>query len=92
MSNKEQTAVELSEKQIRKLAKKVCDGHQHAIRYNNMLNACYLMGNLILQENKTLEKERIRNAWDEGVISATYGKAITFEQYYNETYGGNNED
>ena len=38
---------------------------------------------------KEMEKEQIKQFWDEGVISATYGKPINFEQYYNETYGGN---
>lgn len=40
----------LSDKQIRKLAKKACNGHQHAMRYNNMLNACFKMGKMILEE------------------------------------------
>lgn len=32
------------------MAKKVCNGHQHAMRYNNMLTACFKMGKMILEE------------------------------------------
>ena len=44
----------------------------------------------VLEQAKAMEKEKIKKVWDDGVISATYGKPITFEQYYNDTYGGNN--
>lgn len=37
-------------------------------------------------EAKEMEKERMKKIWDEGVISATYGKPINFEQYYSENY------
>ena len=40
----------------------------------------------LLNKAKILEKKIIKHTWDEGVISATYGKAINFEQYYNETF------
>lgn len=40
----------LSDKQLRNMAKKVCNGHQHAMRYNNMLTACFKMGKMILEE------------------------------------------
>jgi aminoglycoside phosphotransferase family enzyme len=80
------TASELSESKIRALAKKVCNGHQHTFRYSNMLNACYQMGKMVLEQNKIIEKEIIKYIWDEAVISATYGKAISFEDFYNETF------
>jgi len=48
----------LSEKQLRKMAKKVCNGHQHTMRYQNMLNACFMMGQLILKE---LERKKSAN-------------------------------
>ncbi len=53
-----QTAVSgsaFSDKELRKMAKKICNGHQHAMRYQNMLNACFRMGKMILEE---LEKQK----------------------------------
>lgn len=44
-----------------------------------------------LKRAKQIEKEQIKKVWDDGVISATYGKPITFEQYYEQTYGGDNK-
>jgi hypothetical protein len=43
----------------------------------------------LYEQAKEMEKERIKKVWDDGVISATYGKPITFEQYYDEIYGKN---
>lgn len=40
----------LTDKQLRKMAKRACNGHQHAMRYKNMLNACFKMGEMVLQE------------------------------------------
>ena len=34
-----------------------------------------------------MEKEKLEDAWIEGTIH--WGTNKTFEQYYNETYGGN---
>lgn len=48
----------LSDKQLRKMAKKVCNGHQHAMRYNNMLNACFKMGKMILEELERQKADR----------------------------------
>lgn len=45
----------LTEKQLRKMAKKCCDGHQHTMRYGNMLNACFKMGKMMLEE---LERQK----------------------------------
>lgn len=36
-----------------------------------------------------IEKEQIENAWVEGFKN--WNPSKTFEQYYNETFGGNNE-
>jgi hypothetical protein len=46
---------------------------------------------------KQMEKEQIENAWDKicsyGVVSQTWRVETTNgEQYYNETYGGNNDN
>ena len=45
--------------------------------------------NQVFQQAKKMDKEQKKECWDDGVISATYGKPITFEQHYNETYGKN---
>jgi len=46
---------------------------------------------LLLEKYKEMEKEKIKKVWDDGVITATYGKPITFEQYYNKTYGNDKQ-
>ena len=40
------------------------------------------------RQAKEMEKEQIIDAWEDGVRSDN-GFFGTFEQYYNETYGGN---
>ena len=73
-----QTAVEwLQEQLFNSLGVKLSD-HQ-----SKMAN------DIFFKQAKEMEKEQIMQFWDEGVISATYGKPISFEQYYEETYGGN---
>jgi hypothetical protein len=41
--------------------------------------------NQIIEEAKTMEKEQIEDAWDDGIDSFSTRSA---EQYFNETYGG----
>ena len=73
MSNdKQQTAVEWLEMEIKK--------------FNTVITREYMLS--LCQQAKKMEKEQIKKVWDDGVISATYGKPITFEQYYEQTYGG----
>ena len=48
----------LSDKQIRILAKQVCKGNRHAMRYQPMLSACFNMAKLVLEE---VEKVNIAN-------------------------------
>ena len=38
----------------------------------------------LLYKAKEMEKERMKDAWDDGL----FGKTDNFQQYYNETYGG----
>lgn len=39
------TPIELpSDDEMRKMAKRICNGHQHAMRYNEMLICCFNMG------------------------------------------------
>jgi hypothetical protein len=40
----------LDEEKLIKMAKKVCNGHQHAKRYHQMLKACMGMSSLVLEE------------------------------------------
>lgn len=47
-----------TDEQLRKMAKKVCNGHQHAMRYNNMLNVCFKMGKMILEELERQKADR----------------------------------
>lgn len=49
---KSELPINLTEKELRKMAKKVCKHHKHAMRYQNMLNACFKMGNLVIQRLK----------------------------------------
>jgi hypothetical protein len=41
---------DISETKLRMLAKKACNGHQHAMRYNSMLSCCYRMGEMVVTE------------------------------------------
>jgi hypothetical protein len=41
----------------------------------------------IFEKGKEMEKEKLEDAWVEGVKN--WNPSKTFEQYYNETYGGN---
>jgi hypothetical protein len=72
-NNKQQTAVEWLEMEIKK--------------FNTVITREYMLS--LCQQAKKMEKEQIKKVWDDGVISATYGKPITFEQYYEQTYGKN---
>jgi hypothetical protein len=41
----------------------------------------------LFQQAKEMEKERMKDAWDDGL----FGKTDNFKQYYNETFGGKDE-
>jgi hypothetical protein len=43
--------------------------------------------NPLIEQAKEMEKEKLKDSWVEGSIK--WGTNRTFEQYYNETYGGN---
>ena len=46
----------------------------------------------VLEQAKAMHKEEIEEAWDNAAIDATYGNKFSSPtQYYNETFGGNNE-
>jgi hypothetical protein len=42
----------------------------------------------LIEQAKQMEKEQIETAWHDGIMGGQCGDS---EQYYNETYGGNNE-
>jgi hypothetical protein len=46
----------------------------------------------LIRQALAMHKEEIIEAWDNAAIDATYGNKFSSpEQYYNETFGGNNE-
>ena len=77
-NNKQQTAVDIL---CGKLAMKL--GIPQAITF-------YIDHQEEIREAKEMEKEKLEDAWVEGFKN--WNPSKTFEQYYNETYGGNNED
>jgi hypothetical protein len=42
----------------------------------------------LIEQAKQMEKEQIETAWHDGIMGGQCGDS---KQYYNETYGGNNE-
>ena len=47
--------------------------------------------NSIIDQAKQMGKEQIEDAHEIGYINGGNHKSVNGEQYYNETYGGNNE-
>lgn len=46
----------------------------------------------LFEQAKAMHKEEVKEAWDNVAIDATYGnKFRNFEEFYNETFGGNND-
>lgn len=39
-----------SDEEMRKMAKRICNGHQHAMRYNQMLICCFNMGKSVIEK------------------------------------------
>ena len=76
-NNKQQTAVDIL---CGKLAMKL--GIPQAITF-------YIDHQEEIIEAKEMEKEKLEDAWVEGFKN--WNPSKTFEQYYNETFGGNNE-
>ena len=76
-NNKQQTAVDIL---CGKLAMKL--GIPQAITF-------YIDHQEEIREAKEMEKEKLEDAWVEGFKN--WNPSKTFEQYYNEKFGGNNE-
>ena len=48
--------------------------------------------NALIEQAKSMHKQEIRKAHFEGANRLSQGKNVISEDYYNETFGGNNED
>ena len=44
-----------------------------------------------IQQAKELEKEQYKGTWFDGVNSAFSKKLVSFDDYYNKTYGGDQQ-
>jgi len=76
MSNEKQTAVEWF---MEKIGEKQPNGLYVIDTLEDVQN--------VFQQAKEMEKEKLKDSWVEGSIH--WGTNKTFEQYYEETYGGN---
>ena len=66
--------------------------HELIVKKNNgeITNTDFLiMHHNLFYEAQKMEKEQITDSYIEG--HSIYGESTNAEQYYNETYGGNNE-
>jgi hypothetical protein len=80
-NNKQQTAVEwLAEKTFNQieLLKHLCINEEQFL--NNML--------IFREQAKEMEKEQKANTWNNAINAVEKDKWESFEQYYNQTYGG----
>jgi hypothetical protein len=81
-NNKQQTAVEWFGMEMGKLfaqyhGKIICIGEFHAKRFE------------LEKQAKEMEKGQIEKAYDDAIMK---GRQEDGEQYYNETYGGKNDN
>jgi len=77
--DKQQTAVEWLVEQLQKTRD-----------YQRVINEANQSGSSVrdvIKQAKEMEKEKLEDAWVEGVKN--WNPSKSFEQYYNETYGGN---
>ena len=75
-NNKEQTAVEWFANQLHRVVSNTTD----ALTYNHKE---------LLEQAKEMEMEQKANTWNNAINAVEKDKWESFEQYYNETYGGN---
>ena len=78
MSNKKQTAVEWLWEQI-----------DNTIPFQNIEASQIFNG--LLEQAKELEKQQIKDARQDGMNAERKGYGLNNEDYYTETYRGNNE-
>jgi hypothetical protein len=77
-NNKQQTAVEWYDNQLRKV-------------FSNTTEASNFSHEELLKQAKEMEKERIENAFNSGYNNGGLDTCLTPKQYYNQTYGGGNK-
>lgn len=70
----------ISDKHLRILAKQVCKGHKHAMRYQNMLSACFDMGKLVIAE---IERQSKANEGLKKLSENPQSKTIEIGKTYN---------
>ena len=75
-NNKQQTAVEWFANQLHRVVSNTTD----ALTYNHKE---------LLEQAKEMEMEQKANTWNNAINAVEKDKWESFEQYYNETYGGN---
>ena len=75
-NNKQQTAVDWYANQLHKIVSNTTD----ALTHNHKE---------LLEQAKEMEKEQKANTWNNAINAVEKDKWESFEQYYNETYGGN---
>jgi len=46
----------------------------------------------LFKQTKQMHKEQIKDAYSNGVVRHLHSKTILSEEYYNETYGKDNEN
>ena len=80
-NNKQQTAITFLSIQLSLL---------EMMRYNGAMEEMeYLKAKTkVIQQAKEMEKEQHENTWDDSFLFKDDWE-MKFEQYYNETYGGN---
>jgi hypothetical protein len=74
--NKQQTAVEWYDNQLRKV-------------FSNTTEASNFSHEELLQQAKEMEKEQIEDAYS--LSRCEWNKIISSSEYYNETYGGDKQ-
>lgn len=87
MDNKQQTALEWFLDQLIEHRIIIVDKTTYQVKYKH---------EILLEQAKEMEKERIETAYNKGTVHGIdYPEStlpITGEQYYNETYGGGNNE
>ena len=78
-NNKQQTAVEWYANQLHRVVSDTTEASTHNHKE-------------LLEQAKEMEMEQKANTWNNAINAVEKDKWESFEQYYNETYGGNKWD
>ena len=79
-NNKQKTAVEWGVEKLATLTFDYMAGFINKSEYDELSKG-------IIREAKEMEKQKLEDAWVEG-FKNYWNPSKTFEEYYNETYGG----